>query len=224
MYQTAADQEAAERKRLAVTETTEEQLARLKEVRLDDPIAYQDAKVTSAAFLEAAKDEDFEELKRIVKDAYPEELLHQPVALAFLIAVRRVDLQFVEFFIEQGLTGHWPGVSIAFHILVEATEKENFAAAVGIIQLLKKNGWDIDEPRQSDGFTPLSIACARAHAPLAYVLVQHGAHVNVSARRGETPLRIAQTERDDDDDTKRDARVLIANMLSSYGAKLKIKI
>ena len=48
--------------------------------------------------------------------------------------------------------------------------------------------------------------------------------MNVSARRGETPLRIAQTERDDDDDTKRDARVLIANMLSSYGAKLKIKI
>jgi hypothetical protein len=222
MYQTAADQEAAERKRLAVTETTEEQLARLKEVRLDDPIAYQDAKVTSAAFLEAAKDEDFEELKRIVKDAYPEELLHQPVALAFLIAVRRVDLQFVEFFIEQGLTGHWPGVSIAFHVLVESTEKENFAAAVGILQLLKKNDWDIDEPRQSDGFTPLSIACARAHAPLAYVLVQHGAHVNVSARRGETPLRIVQTERDDDDETQREARPLIANMLSSYGAKLKI--
>ena len=88
--------------------------------------------------------------------------------------------------------------------------------------------WNVSAVVHSQGtfssrrFTPLSIACARAHAPLAYVLVQHGAHVNVSARRGETPLRIAQTERDDDDDTKRDARVLIANMLSSYGAKLKI--
>merc|ERR1719159_332021 len=227
MYQTAADQEAAARlaatvKRLAVTETTEEQIARLKELRADDPISYQDAKVTSSAFLQAVKEEDLEETKRIVKDAYPEELLHQPVALALMIAVSRTDLPFVEFFIEQGLTGHWPGVSIAFHILVEVTEKENFAAAVGILQLLKKNDWDIDEPRQSDGFTPLSIACARAHAPLAYVLVQHGAHVNVSARRGETPLRIAQTERDDDDETMREARVLIANMLSSYGAKLKI--
>ena len=35
--------------------------------------------------------------------------------------------------------------------------------------------------------------------------VQHGAHVNVSARRGETPLLIAQTERDDDDETMRES-------------------
>jgi len=222
MYQTAAQQEAADRKRLALYESTEEQIARLKELREDDPISYQDAKVTSSAFLQAVKDADLEETKRIVKDAYPEELLHQPVALALLIAVARTDLPFVEFFIEQGLSGHWPGVSIALHILVEAAEKENFAAAVGILQLLKKNGWDIDEPRQSDGFTPLSIACLRAHAPLAYVLVQHGAHVNVSARRGETPLKIAQTERDDDDETQREARTLIGNMLSSYGGKLKL--
>merc|ERR1719456_1438775 len=201
MYQTEADRQAADVKRLAVTESTDEQNARLKQLRADDPISYQDAKITSSAFLQAVKDEDLEETKRIVKDAYPEELLHQPVALALLIAVSRTDLPF---------------------ILVEATEKENFAAAVGILQLLKKNDWDIDEPRQSDGFTPLSIACARAHAPLAYVLVQHGAHVNVSARRGETPLKLAQTERPDDDEAKREARVLIANMLSSYGAKLKI--
>ena len=59
-----------------------------------------------------------EETKRIVKDAYAEELLHQPVALALLIAVSRTDLPFVEFFVEQGLTGHWPGVSIAFHVHV----------------------------------------------------------------------------------------------------------
>ena len=58
-------------------------------------------------------------------------------ALALLIAVSRTDLPFVEFFVEQGLTGHWPGVSIALHILVEAAEKENFAAAVGVLDFCR---------------------------------------------------------------------------------------
>ena len=73
MYQTDADRLAADVKRLAVTESTEEQNARLKELRADDPISYQDAKITSSAFLQAVKDEDLEETKRIVKDAYPED-------------------------------------------------------------------------------------------------------------------------------------------------------
>jgi hypothetical protein len=225
MYQSESDRKKLERpeKMLALIETEEDENKRLLALRADDPISYQDAKLTSDAFLEAAKEGDLAEIQRIVKDAEPEELLIGPVAMALLTAISRTDLPLVEYFIQQGMTGWHPGTESAFHILVEATEKDNFANAAGILELLSKNNWDINEPRRQDGFTPLCVACMRAHAPLAYVLVQKGARVNVSGRKGETPLSVAQTALPTDGEQETESRKLLYGMLKSKGAKATVR-
>ena len=43
---------------------------RLLKLREEDPISYQDAKLTSSAFLEATKEADLPEMGRIVEDAF----------------------------------------------------------------------------------------------------------------------------------------------------------
>ena len=63
------------------------------------------------------------------------------------------------------------------------------------MRLLKKNGWSLNEPRPEDGFTPLCIACTRAHAPLAFTFVQEGPRVGAaqatrSAFRGLCTVRV----------------------------------
>lgn len=208
---------------MAFTEESEEEHARLTKYKEEDPIALQDALNTSQAFVQAVRDGDVEELKRVVEDAEEGEILQGFAAQALIIAVKKADLDIVEKLVGWGLPLHYPDMQQAIHLACEITNRENFSKTWRIVKALNEGnesgGIHLDTPRIGDGWTPLCVACADACVPLAFKLLEMKADANVITRRSETPLGLARRKKPEDTEETKEARNILTNMLKDYGAQ-----
>ncbi|CAK0860704.1 unnamed protein product [Prorocentrum cordatum] len=204
----------------AVRESCEAERARIERLRVDDPIELQDIFNTSTALVDAAREGDVEELRRVVADAEEGELLRPFVLKAFLEVLKRASLELVRDFVHGGLpVEELEELSQSLHIVCEVTNRDNFSDAWRIVQLLSQGRLDINAPRSPDGWTPLCVACADACLPLVFKLIELEADPNVITRANMTPLALARERRDGDGEEQQEARGIISNMLRSYGAQ-----
>jgi hypothetical protein len=208
---------------LAWKEDAAEEHARLTKYKEEDPISLQDALNTSQAFVEAARNGDVEDLKRVIDEAEEGEILQGFAAQAMIIAVRRADQDMVEKLIGWGLPLDCDAMEQALHLACEITNRENFSKTWRIVKALSEGnengGINIDTPRMGDGWTPLCVACADACVPLTFKLLEMKADPNVITRRNETPLVLARVPRPTDVEDTKEARNILTNMLKDYGAQ-----
>lgn len=205
---------------LAFFEEPDEEYARLQLLQREDPIALQDVLNTSQAFVQAVRDRDLEELRRVVEDAESGELLHVFVLQAMIIAVRGAMLDIVKEMVNWGIPLQHEVLSQAIHLACEVVSRENFSDAWRIVELLvTEGGQSVDCPRSVDGWTPLCIACDDACLPLAFKLLELKADPNVITRKNQTPLSLTKQKRDTDTEEQIEARDIICNMLRSYGGQ-----
>jgi len=206
---------------LAFFEEPEEEHERMRLLRKEDPIMLQDVLNTSRAFVQAVKDEDLEELKRIVKDAEVGELLQVFVLQALVMAMKGAMLEIVREMVNWGVSLQHDQLTMSLHLVCEGTNRENFSNSWRILQLLTDGNNEgrlhVDAPRLKDGWTPLCIACADACLPLTFKLLEMEADPNVITRVNETPLGIAKRKLASDTEEQKEARVIISNMLRHYG-------
>mmetsp|Transcript_43622 Transcript_43622/g.69217 ORF Transcript_43622/g.69217 Transcript_43622/m.69217 type:complete len:251 (+) Transcript_43622:87-839(+) len=205
------------------TEDPEADVARLKQLQSDDPIAWQDALNTSRAVVEAVKENDIEELRRVVANAEQGELIQAFTIQSFFLALKASSLEMVQQFVDWGMPLQSASLSQVLHLVCEMVSRENFSNSWRILKVLADGnaygGIDINTPRSSDGWTPLCIACAGACLPLAFKLLELKADPNVITRSNETPLSLAKRAQPEDNEEQREARGIISNMLRSYGAQ-----
>lgn len=208
---------------LAFIEEPEEERARVEGLRAEDPIALQDAVNTSQALVDAAKEGDLEEMRRVVADAEEGEFLQVFILQACVHALRAVSLEMTQQLVTWGAPLKHQALSQAIHLVCEVTTRDNFSDAWRIVQLLiegnANGGIDINMPRSVDGWTPLCVACADACLPLTFKLLELKADPNIITRSNDTPLSLAKGARKGDGEEQREARGIISNMLRSYGAQ-----
>ncbi|CAE8635219.1 unnamed protein product [Polarella glacialis] len=208
---------------LAFYETAEAELARVRSLRIEDPIAWQDAVNTSNALVDAVKENDLEELRRVMANADEGELIQAFVVQAFVLALKATSLEIVEQLVKWGLPLGDEQLAQGLHLVCELTGRENFSNAWRILQLLVEGNsegkMDLNAPRSMDGWTPLCIACANACLPLVFKLLELGADPNVITRVNDTPVSLAKRKLPDDTEEQSEARGIIASMLREYGGQ-----
>jgi len=203
--------------------SSEAEMERLKRLRVDDPIQWQDIVNTSRALVDAVKENDLEELRSVVANAEEGELLQAFVLQAFVIALKATSLEIVQQLVAWGIPLQDEQLSQALHLVCESVDRDNFGNAWRILKLLVEGnsdgGLDVNHPRSMDGWTPLCIACADACLPLAWKLLEFGADPNVITRANDTPVSLVRKKRPNDSEEQQEARGIISNMLRSYGAQ-----
>ncbi|CAE6934546.1 unnamed protein product [Symbiodinium natans] len=208
---------------LAFEDDAEAEVARLEKLREDDPIALQDAVNTSRALVDAVKDNDIDELRRVVANADEGEFIQAFILQAFVLALKASLLEITQQLVDWGVPLHNPQLSQALHLVCELVDRDNFSNSWRIVKSLTdgnlEGSLDINAPRHSDGWTPLCIACADACLPMAFKLLELKADPNTITRANETPLALAKRSRDDDSEEQKEARGIISNMLRSYGGQ-----
>lgn len=220
-----ADEQAFKEHPLAPIEDEQEERARLRRLKEEDPIAVQDILNTSAALVDAAKRHDLKDAKRIVQDAIRGEFLQFQVFQAFMLALQTPDLEMARLFVGWGVPLDHPQYAESQHILAEAVNRTNFSDATRIMELLHKGNdlgarLDVDMPRRVDSFTALCIGCKQACLPLVFKLLEMRAQSNTITKTDETPLSLALSgATKDENDEQREARPIIAAMLREAGGK-----
>mmetsp|Transcript_37255 Transcript_37255/g.79124 ORF Transcript_37255/g.79124 Transcript_37255/m.79124 type:complete len:267 (-) Transcript_37255:53-853(-) len=208
---------------LAFFEDPEAERVRVERLRRDDPITLQDAVNTSVALVEAVKERDLEEMRRVVADAVEGEFLQVFVLQALVIALKGASLDIVREMVSWGVPLGHEELSQSLHLVCEITTRDNFSDAWRIVQILVEgNGEetiDVNTPRGFDGWTPLCIACADACLPLAFKLLELEADPNVITRSNDTPMSIVRKAQANDSEEQHEARGIICNMLRSYGGQ-----
>ena len=63
-----------------------------------------------------------------------------------------------------------------------------------IVRFILESGADVGIPEESNGFTPLHLACNVGRSNLAEMLLDHGAEINAKDKNGMTPLHWAVAE------------------------------
>jgi len=223
----AAAEECFRAQPLAFFENPEEEQERLGLLRREDPIRLQDCLNTSNAFVQAVRDKDLDELRRVVADAECGELLQVFVLQSWVIALKGTMLEIVRQMVTWGIPLDHELMGEALHLISEIVDRENFSDAWRILELLvtseSKGFLHVDRPRLADGWTPLCIASANACLPLAFKLLELEAEPNVVTRNNDTPLGLARRSLTDDTEEQKEARGIIANMLRHYGAQQEWK-
>jgi hypothetical protein len=209
---------------LALIEKPEQEQERIQRLKREDPITLQDAVNTSRALVDAVKEADVEEMRRVVADAVEGEFLQVFVMQAFVLALKSGSLAMVKEMVNWGVPLHHAELAEAVHVVCEITNRDNFSDTWRIVQLLTEgNGEgkiDINTPRRADGWTPLCVACADACLPLVFKLLELDADPNAITRANATPLGIAKIKRAAiDDEEQQEARSIITNMLRHYGGE-----
>jgi len=209
---------------LAFYEEAEEEQARIERLRREDPISLQDAMNTSRALVDAVKEGDVEEMRRIVADAEEGEFLQVFVLQAFVLALKSGSLAVVKELVNWGTPLNHLQLSEAIHIVCEITNKDNFSDTWRMVELLTGGNTegriDINTPRRADGWTPLCIACADACLPLVCKLLELDADPNVITRSNATPIGIVKVRRKEtDNEEQQEARGIIVNMLRHHGGE-----
>jgi ankyrin repeat protein len=59
------------------------------------------------------------------------------------------------------------------------------------VEMLIKEGYNLNEPDEMRSFTPLHYAICRKHDEIVKLLIEKGANLNVVRKRGHTPLHLA---------------------------------
>eukprot|EP00434_Breviolum_minutum_P040486 symbB.v1.2.035977.t1/scaffold4963.1/size32391/1 len=136
-------------------EDAEADVARLKQLQRDDPIAWQDAVNTSRALVESVKDNDIEELRRVVANADEGELIQAFTIQSFVMALKASSLEMVQQFVDWGMPLQSPSLSQVLHLVCELVNRENFSSSWRILKVLAEGNCygalDINTPRSSDG-------------------------------------------------------------------------
>mmetsp|Transcript_14147 Transcript_14147/g.26497 ORF Transcript_14147/g.26497 Transcript_14147/m.26497 type:complete len:266 (+) Transcript_14147:73-870(+) len=208
---------------MAFEDDAQADVARLEKLREEDPIAWQDALNTSRALVDAVKDNDIDELRRVVANAEEGEFIQAFILQAFVLALKASLLEITQQLVAWGIPLHSAQLSQALHMVCEMVTRDNFSNSWRIVKALAdgnaEGSLDINAPRMSDGWTPLCIACDDACLPMAFKLLELGADPNVITRSNDTPLALAKRSKDDDSTEQKEARGIIVNMLRSYGGQ-----
>lgn len=208
---------------LAFVEDEDEERVRLLQLKEDDPIALQDVVNTSRALADAAKAIDLEELRSVVSNARPGELLQRYVAQAVFHALQATSLDLLRQLISWGVPLRQERLLHSLHLMCEITSRDNFSDTWRMLQLLiegnENGGISINTPRLQDGWTPLCIACSDACLPLTFKLLEMRADPNVITRSNETPLALVKKQHDSDSEEQMEARGIIFTMLRLHGAQ-----
>eukprot|EP00933_Yihiella_yeosuensis_P037064 TRINITY_DN30909_c0_g1_i1.p1 TRINITY_DN30909_c0_g1~~TRINITY_DN30909_c0_g1_i1.p1 ORF type:complete len:271 (+),score=40.75 TRINITY_DN30909_c0_g1_i1:71-883(+) len=208
---------------LAFFDDDQAEIARIHKLRMDDPIAFQDAVNTSRALVDAVKENDLEELRRIVAEAEDGEFIQAFIVQALVLALKATSLDTVKQLVEWGIPLGNDQFAQAIHMVCEITNRENFSNAWRIVEILMKGNsqgkLDINTPRVGDGWTPLCVACAGACLPLVFKLLELGADPNTITQDNDTPVSLAKRPLSTDDEEQKEARNIISNMLRSYGGQ-----
>jgi len=208
---------------LAFVEDEDEERVRLLHLKEDDPIAWQDAVNTSQALVDAARTVDLEELRSVVSNAQPGELLQSYVAQAVFHALQSTSLDLLQQLIGWGVPLRQERLLHSLHFVCELTSRDNFSDSWRILQLLiegnESGGISIDTPRSEDGWTPLCIACSSACLPLTFKLLEMRADPNIVTRSNETPLALVKKRHSTDTEEQMEARGIIFNMMRHHGAQ-----
>mmetsp|Transcript_26236 Transcript_26236/g.39893 ORF Transcript_26236/g.39893 Transcript_26236/m.39893 type:complete len:262 (-) Transcript_26236:161-946(-) len=208
---------------LAFLESPQEEGERLQKLKLEDPIALQDAVNTSQALVEAVKEHSIDDVRSVVENAVEGEFLQVFVLQAVVLALKAASLEMVKVLYEFGAPFIHEKLQEALHLVCEVTNRDNFSDAWRILQLLIDGDGEakanINQPRSVDGWTPLCVACADACLPLAFKLLEMGADVNVITRNNDTPVSLAKHRRLDDNEEQKEARDIICNMLRHSGGQ-----
>lgn len=77
-----------------------------------------------------------------------------------------------------------------------------------ILEILLKNGFDVNEKYQPVGHTPLHVAVCNEQSDMAELLLKHNADANMVTDNGDTPLLLAI----------QDDNVVVVGLLLKYGA------
>lgn len=207
---------------LAFVEDEDEERERLLQLKEDDPIALQDVVNTSRALVDAAKAIDLEELRSVVSNAQPGELLQSHVAQAVFHALQATSLDLLQQLISWGVPLRQERLLHSLHFVCEITSRDNFSDTWRILQLLtegnENGGISINTPRLQDGWTPLCVACSNACLPLTFKLLEMRADPNIITRSNETPLALVKKQHDNDSEEQMESRGIIFNMLRHHGA------
>ncbi|CAE7695561.1 unnamed protein product [Symbiodinium pilosum] len=146
---------------LAFEEDAEAEAARLEKLREDDPIAWQDAVNTSRALVEAVKDNDIDELRRVVANAEEGEFIQAFILQAFVMALKSSLLEITQQLVDWGVPLQSSQLSQALHLVCELVNRDNFSNSWRIVKALtdgnSEGALDIDAPRQSDGVRALLV-------------------------------------------------------------------
>jgi len=206
---------------LAFIETPEQEVQRVERLKEEDPITLQDVVNTSSALVDYVKENDLEEVRRLVAESEEGEFLQVFVIQAFVHALKRSSLEMVTTLVDWGVPLENEQLAQSLHLVCEVTNRENFSDAWRIIQLLSEScsALNINTPRSEDGWTPLCVACSDACLPLCFKLLELKADPNVITRNNKTPLALARQRLDTDTEDTQEAREIIVNMLQSYGGQ-----
>eukprot|EP00943_MAST-04B_sp_MAST-4B-sp1_P001322 g1322.t1 len=129
--------------------------------------------------IDACKAGNVKKSKQIIDACKKELLLQWSVCKAFLAACEGSHLNILRLLMANGMNPKsQPGIAHAIHILV--THKAHLEA----VRFLVKAGFDVNQPRKPQMFTPIHIACVTKNADMIKVLIELGADVNAVANDG----------------------------------------
>jgi hypothetical protein len=129
--------------------------------------------------IDACKAGNAKKSKQIIDACKKELLLQWSVCKAFLAACEGSHLNILRLLMANGMNPKsQPGIAHAIHILV--THKAHIEA----VRFLVKAGFDVNQPRKPQMFTPIHIACVTKNADMINVLIELGADVNAVANDG----------------------------------------
>ena len=129
--------------------------------------------------IDACKAGNVKKAKQIIDACKTQLLLQWSVCKAFLAACEGSHLNVLRLLMANGLNPKsQPGVAHAIHVLV--THK----AHVESVRFLVKAGFEVNQPRKPQMFTPIHIACVTKNVEMIKVLIELGADVNAVADDG----------------------------------------
>ena len=133
--------------------------------------------------VDACKAGNVKKAKQVIDACKSELLLQWSVCKAFLAACEGSHVNITRLLMANGLNPKiQPGVAHALHVSVTHNAK------VEAVEFLVKAGFDVNQPRRPQMYTPLHIACMTKNAVMIEALIKLGADVNAVANDGSDSM------------------------------------
>ena len=165
---------------LSMTESLEDESTRVKGMTEEER-----ARIFRVGnrLVDACKAGNVKKAKQIIDACKTELLLQWSVCKAFLAACEGSHVNIARLLMANGLNPKvQPGVAHALHVSVTHNAK------LEAVEFLVKAGFDVNQPRRPQMYTPLHIACMTNNAVIIEALVKLGADVNAVANDGSDSM------------------------------------
>ena len=165
---------------LSMTESLEDESARVKGMTEEERAR---TFRVGNRLIDACKAGNVKKAKQIIDACKSELLLQWSVCKAFLAACEGSHVNITRLLMANGLNPKiQPGVAHALHVSVTHNAK------VEAVEFLVKAGFDVNQPRRPQMYTPLHIACMTKNAIMIETLIRLGADVNAVANDGSDSM------------------------------------